>query len=103
LIALITTQFGCFFRRQVTAGSRWAVSSIAWDKERGWRVASAAGDWRAVRPEIPVFVSFRLVVVRFRVSTCRRRSVVIVADRLGADDFRRLRVLLLQTALNPSY
>jgi hypothetical protein len=102
LPVLVLAHFGYFIRHQVTARSRLAVKAIAWDRQRGWRVANAAGDWRPVRPGFPVFVSFRLVVVRFRVSAFRSRSAVIVADRLSDHEFRRLRVRLLQSACDPA-
>ena len=97
LPVLVLAHFGYFIRHQVTARSSRAVKSIAWDRGRGWRVANAAGDWQPVRPRFPVFVSFRLVVVRFRASAFRSRSAVIVADRLSDHEFRRLRVRLLQS------
>lgn len=95
---LVLVHFGWFLRHQITAGSRRAVKTIAWDRRRGWRVANAVGDWQPVQLGRPVFISFQLVVVRFRVSAWRSRNAVIVGDRLSDDAFRRLRVRLMQSA-----
>jgi hypothetical protein len=98
LLALVGAHLVYFLRRQVTATAAGAISAISWDRQRGWRVRALPGGWQAARLLMPVFVSAQLVVVRFRASNRRAGSAVIVGDRLGADDFRRLRVRLLQAA-----
>jgi len=98
LPVLLLVHFGYFIRRKVIGTTRKAVRMIAWDRQRGWRVANAAGDWQRVHPDLPVFVSYKLVVVRFRISAFRSRSAIVVAERLSDDDFRRLRVRLIQSA-----
>lgn len=98
LLALTGAHLVYFLRRQVTATADGAVSAISWDEQRGWRVCALPGGWQAAQPLMPVFVTAQLVVVRFRASNRRACSAVIVGDRLGADDFRRLRVRLLQAA-----
>jgi len=98
LLALTGAHLVYFLRRQVAATADGAISAISWDKQRGWRVCAPPGGWQAARPLMPVVVTAPLAVVRFRVSNRRACSAVIVGDRLGADDFRRLRVRLLQAA-----
>jgi hypothetical protein len=97
---LLLANLGYFVRSQITTRSRLAVRAIAWDRQRGWRVANALGDWQSVQLRRPVFISYRLVVVRFRVSRFKTRSAVIVADRLSVDEFRRLRSRLMQVVRN---
>lgn len=102
-----------FLRRQLTATAGRAISGIAWDRFGGWRVRGVTGDWRPARLALPVFVSARLAVVRFRVAGHGTHSALIVPDRIvsdrivsdrivtgrvDADAFRRLRVRLLQAA-----
>jgi len=98
LLALAGAHLVYFLRRQVAATAVGAISAIAWDRQRGWRVCAVPGGWQAAQPLMPVFVSAQLVAVRFRTSNRRGCSALIVGDRLGADDFRRLRVRLLQAA-----
>jgi len=98
LIVLAGGHLVYFLRRQVLATAAGAISAISWDLQRGWRVCSVPGGWQAAQPLSPVFVTPKLVVVRFRAALDRRCSAVIVADRLRPDEFRRLRVRLLQSA-----
>lgn len=87
-----------FHHLQIEAKKASSVSGITWDKMRGWRVCNPVSGWQAAELQMPVFVSARLVAVRFRVSRFRCCSAVIVGDRLAGDKFRRLRVRLLQSA-----
>ena len=98
IIALLGGHFVRFVRRQVTATVARAIAVITWDRQRGWRLRGTPGDWRSARLVLPVFVTAQLVVVRFRVPGRGVHSAMIVADRLGTDEFRRLRVRLLQSA-----
>ena len=98
LIALTGVHLVYFLRRQATATAGGAISGISWDVQRGWRVCAVPGGWQAAQPLSPVFITARLVVVRFRGSLDKRCSAMIVADRLQHDEFRRLRVRLLQWA-----
>jgi len=98
LLALpVCAHYAYFLRRQVSARTGRAVGALAWDERRGWRVRCGGGGWQAARLRIPVFVSAALVIVRFRLDSGRTCSAVVVADRLPADHFRRLRVRLLQS------
>jgi hypothetical protein len=97
LMALTATHYGYFLRRQAGAHAGRAVGALAWDDRRGWRVCCASDGWQAARLRIPVFVTASLVIVRFRLGSGRTCSVIVVADRLPADAFRRLRVRLLQS------
>ena len=49
-------------------------------------------------PVLPVFVSHRLVAVRFRTGRLAYRNLLVVGQRCAAEDFRRLRVRLIQSA-----
>ncbi len=102
LIALLGGHFVRFLRRQVTAKLGKAIGAIAWDRQRGWRLRRPSGEWCQARLLLPVFVTLHLVIVRFRVAGVGVHSAVIVADRIGPDEFRRLRVRLLQSALRGS-
>lgn len=75
-----------------------AVAALSWDSERGWRLRSAHGQWVEARPVLPVFVSRRLAAVRFRSAAHRRHAVLVAWDRCDGDDFRRLRVRLIESA-----
>jgi hypothetical protein len=65
---------------------------------RGWRIRQARGDWLDAEPLLPMFVTRRLVAVRFRTGRCAYRTLLVVAQRCAADDFRRLRVRLIQSS-----
>jgi len=97
LTALTATHYGYFLRRQASARAGWAVGALAWDERRGWTVRCVRGGWQTARLRIPVFVTASLVIVRFRLGSGRTCSAMVVADRLPADAFRRLRVRLLQS------
>ena len=75
-----------------------AICALSWDPVRGWRIRQARGDWLGAEPMLPVFVTRRLVVVRFRTGRCGYRTLLVVAQRCAADDFRRLRVCLIQSS-----
>jgi hypothetical protein len=98
LIALLVGHFAWFLGRQVRATVGRAIAVIAWDKQRGWQLCSPSGDWLPARLVLPVFVTLRLVIVRLRVPGSGTHSAVIVPDRVGVDEFRRLRVRLLESA-----
>lgn len=90
--------FAFLYRLHVKPLLRCAVQDLGWDALRGWRLRCHGGEWLPARLLTPAFVSYRLVAVRFRVGRFSTRTVVVVADRLDENDFRRLRVRLLQTA-----
>lgn len=98
LVVLTGLHLVRFLRCHVDGTDRDAVTGIAWDRERGWRVRGGRVHWRDARLSLPVFVTAHVVVVRFRGPGLKRYSAVIVGERLEPDDFRRLRVRLLQSA-----
>jgi hypothetical protein len=98
LLVPLGLHFACLHGLHVGLWLPGAVCALSWDAQRGWRLQQSRGGWLEARPLVPVFVSARLVAVRFRVADGRRRSALVVADRCGVDDFRRLRVRLLQSA-----
>ena len=87
-----------FYRLQSVAIRKSSVSGISWDGRRGWRIYNPAKGWQSAALHTPVFVHSRLVAARFRVAKFRSCSAVIVSDRLASEEFRRLRVRLLQSA-----
>jgi len=98
LAGLTAVHYGVFLRRHASARAGRAIRSVAWDRTRGWQVRCRRGAWQPASLRLPVFVSASLVVMRFRPATGSACSALVVADRLPADDFRRLRVRLLQAA-----
>ncbi len=97
LAAASALHYGWFVRRQCRATTSRAVSGIAWDRQRGWTVRCGESGWRGAQLLSPVFVSLPLVILRFRVSGGARCSALVVADRLDAEGFRRLRLRVLQS------
>lgn len=75
-----------------------AIESLSWDATRGWRIGRRQGGWQTATVVSPAFVSHHLVAVRFRTGALCTRRVVLVSDRLDRDEFRRIRVRLLQSA-----
>jgi hypothetical protein len=74
-----------------------AACALYWEAKAGWQVRTVRG-WFPATPCHPYYVTTHLVAVRFRISRLRRVTVIVVGDRTDADDFRRLRVRLLQCA-----
>jgi hypothetical protein len=98
LCGLLCLHFVFVYRRHIVGRAPQAVCGLAWDVQRGWRIRGPRGDWQQAGLCTPVFVSHRLAVARFRTGRRRSRSVMLVADRAGVEDFRRLRVRLIQSA-----
>ncbi len=98
LLGLLSGHFVFLYRLHVKPLRRSAVQALAWDSVRGWRLRCHGGEWLPARLLTPAFVSYRLVAVSFSVGRFSRRKVVVVADRLAENDFRRLRVRLIQSA-----
>jgi len=98
LFSLLGGHFVFLYRLHVKPLQRVAVQALRWDAVRGWRLRCHRGEWLPAQLLTPAFVSYRLVAVRFRVGRFSTRTVVVVADRLDEDLFRRLRVRLLQSA-----
>jgi hypothetical protein len=98
LFSLLGGHFVFLYRLHVKPLQRFAVRALRWDRVRGWRLLCHGGEWLPAQLLTPAFVSYRLVAVRFRVGRFSTRTVVVVADRLDENLFRRLRVRLLQSA-----
>jgi len=65
---------------------------------KGWQLRGPDNVWLPADMLVPVFVSHRLAAVRFRTGDFKKRTVVLFTDGLPANDFRRLRVRLMQSA-----
>jgi hypothetical protein len=98
VLVLLAGHFVLLYGVHIKPSRRRAVRALSWDSARGWRLCCRGAQWLPARLLLPVFVSHRLVAVRFRTGGFSTRRVVVVADRLSEDDFRRLRVRLLQSA-----
>ncbi len=98
VLAVLVGHFVMLYGLHIKPSRRCAVSALSWDGVRGWRLCCPQGQWLPAQLMLPAFVSFRLIAVRFRVGRVGQRRVVVVADRLSENDFRRLRVRLLQSA-----
>lgn len=98
LLVLLALHFCYVYCMHIAMCLPTAICAISWDATRGWRLRQARGDWLAVEPLLPVFVSHRLVAARFRTGRLGYRSLVVVGQRCAVDDFRRLRVRLIQSA-----
>ncbi|MEA2080805.1 MAG: protein YgfX [Pseudomonadota bacterium] len=98
LFGLLGGHFVFLYRLHVKPLLRCAVQALRWDSVQGWRLRCPGGEWFPAQLRTPAFLSYRLVAVRFRVGRFRTRTVVVVADRLDENDFRRLRVRLIQSA-----
>ena len=85
------------YRLHVSLSLPWSVRALAWDRAQGWRVRLRCGDWRRAELCTPVLVSHRIAALHLRLQRFRYARVVIVSDRTADDDFRRLRVHLLQS------
>ena len=98
LFAVLGAHFVFVYRLHVRPLLRCAVQALSWDAVRGWRLRCPGGEWCPAQLLTPAFVGYRLVAVRFRVGRFSTRTIVVVSDRLGENDFRRLRVRLIQSA-----
>ena len=95
---VLILHFIYLYRVHISVTPASAVQTLDWNPLRGWRLCGGDGQWFDAQLLLPVFVTHRLVAVRFRVGRFDTRSLVVVGDRLSGDDFRRLRVRLLQSA-----
>ncbi|HED18806.1 MAG TPA: hypothetical protein ENI74_04805 [Gammaproteobacteria bacterium] len=98
LTVLLVTHFLHLYRRHIAATSTASVQALSWDRLKGWQLRGPDAEWLPAELLLPVFVSYRVAAARFRSGRSRTRTVLLFADRLPANDFRRLRVRLLQSA-----
>ena len=96
--SILLLHFTHLYRVHLSVTPVSAVQTLSWNPLRGWRLRGGDGQWFDARLLLPVFVTRRLVAVRFRVGRFDTRSVVVASDCLAGDEFRRLRVRLLQSA-----
>ncbi|GMQ83772.1 MAG: hypothetical protein BMS9Abin06_0512 [Gammaproteobacteria bacterium] len=98
LTALLAGHFSHLYRVYVAATSVASVQALSWDRVKGWQLRGPDAVWLPADMLLPVFVSYRLAAVQFRTGRFKTRTVVLFADCLPANDFRRFRVRLLQSA-----
>jgi len=94
---VLVFQFRRLHRLHVRPAAVHAARGLRWAPETGWQIKTTAG-WRQADLCHPCYVTARLVAARFRIGRFRRVTAIVVSDRTGADNFRRLRVRLLQCA-----
>lgn len=85
------------YRLHVRLDLAHSVSALDWDSRRGWRIRRAGG-WEKAEVCTPVLVTRQIAALRLRRSRWNTFSVLITGDRTDADEFRRLRVRLIQSA-----
>lgn len=85
----------CFELRAALRLGANAVTMMRISADNIFSVKSRAGEWRECEVLGSTYVTAFLTVVNLRPAGKRRvRSIVILADSMTADDFRRLRVWL---------
>lgn len=67
---------------------------LVWTAEGHWLLQMAGRPGLVIRDWDAPWVAPALVLLRFRISTWRQRTVALCADSLGAEAHRRLRVRL---------
>lgn len=97
-LACIAGHARYFHLLQIAAVRASSVTGITWDGRRGWRVYNPVKGWQSATLHTPIFVHSRLIAARFRVARLVSCSAIVISDRLTGEEFRRLRVRLLQSA-----
>ncbi len=97
LLVMLFTHAVYLYRMHISLSASGAVRAISWNPLQGWSIRCGDG-WETAQLCLPVFVTYRLVALRFRTGRLHKRRVIITAGRLDEGDFRRLRVRLLQSA-----
>jgi hypothetical protein len=83
------------WRMHVSLRHPEAIRYLCWGEDNNWRLTRKDGTTLSTSLKPRVFIHPRLVVLRFRRSSWRAVSVLLTADRLAPESFRRLRVRLL--------
>lgn len=78
--------------------NRSRVVRITYSQQQGWRLLLACGREVKTSLRLPVYVTRFLVIARFGCGKFSGCPVVIPADAVDNDEFRHLRVRLLQSA-----
>lgn len=98
LLGLLTAYGWFAYRLHIRLDLPNSIRALAWDARQGWQLRRRARGWQSVELCLPVLVTYRVVALRLQLGRWHRVSVIVVADRTDTDDFRRLRVRLLQSA-----
>lgn len=78
--------------------NRLRVVRIEYSQQQGWQLLFACGKQAGSSLRLPVYVTRYLVIARFGSGIFPDHPVVIPADAVDNDEFRHLRVRLLQSA-----
>jgi len=98
LTVMLAGHFFHLYRGHIAATSAASVQALRWDRVQGWQLRGPDALWLRAEMLLPVFVSYRLAAVRFRTGRFKKRTVILFTDCLPANDFRRLRARLIQSA-----
>ncbi len=82
------------FARHVSRRAAHGIVLLVWDESGRWRLLQRDGRIHDARLEHGAYSHPGLVVLPFRTRSGRRLAVLIVADSVDAEDFRRLRARL---------
>ena len=92
---LLAVHLGWVLRHHAWRSARHALVELELGEDSSAAARSREGEWKAYRVAASSFVSARLTVVNLRPERGRgRRAVLITADNVDPDGFRRLRVWL---------
>lgn len=81
-------------REHAAASAGRAIVHLAWDRGGRWRLIQRDGRVVDARLDQGTYVHPLLVALALRDADGRTRRVMVVSDRIDAQDFRRLRVRL---------
>jgi toxin CptA len=69
----------------------WSIESVLWAPDGSWILRERSGREREATLSPATFITLPVVVLRLRLGRLRRRSVVLAADAVDAEQLRRLR------------
>jgi len=87
--------FSRCWRTHVSLSHPAAIRQLRWGDGNHWQLTRRDGAMRHTALQTRVFIHPRLVILCFQDAWWRSSCVVLTADRLSPETFRRLRVRLL--------
>lgn len=88
-------------RRHALLRDAKSVVKVLWDTQDEWTLTRRDGTTCSARLLPGSYRHPLLTVLNFKVSTWRRRSVIIFPQRVNAESFRQLRVRMLLVSSSP--
>ncbi len=92
LTATVVASLIYYWRRDLSA--KTATSAVEWSEPSGWTFIDQSGERTAATLHGSSYLHRHLVILNLRLSGGAERHLVLTEGALGADVFRRLRVLL---------